>query len=208
MVNVRKVGEVEVYERLRFVPLTVGAAIAGVGLALLPVFDPRYLGFSAGIGLVLWLLWACAVWPRVTVEADAVQVRNTFTSTRFLFAALDGVSSGFALDFRLRGGRRVRAWAVPGQQNLGLEAMRSANAHGGGFLPVRRVSELTVGTAAMPADRVAATIARKLAQAEASGRVAVDDPPAQVERRVNVFMLLVTAVLLALAVVAIAGGTS
>ncbi|MFB7893351.1 hypothetical protein ACFC1I_14210 [Microbacterium sp. NPDC056044] len=208
MVHMRRVGDVEVYERLRFVPLTVGAAVAAVGLALLPVFDPRYTGFSAGIGLVLWLLWAGGVWPRVTVETDAVQVRNTFTTTRFAFAALDGVSSGLALDFRLRGGRRVRAWAVPGQQNLGLEAMRSADAHAGGFLPVRRVSELTVGTATTPAGQVAATIARRLAQAEVAGRVAVDDPPAQVVRRVNVIIVVVTAVLVALAVVAIAGSPS
>jgi len=207
MVHLRRVGDVEVYERLRFVPLTVGAAAAGVVLAALPVFDPRYLAFSAGLGLVLWLLWAFAVWPRVTVETDAVLVRNTFTTTRFAFSALDGVASGFTLDFLLRGGRRVRAWAVPGQQNLAMEAMRSADAHASGFQPVRRVSELTVGTATTPASQVAASIARRLAAAGAA-QVGVTDPPADAVRRVNVIMIAVTCLVVFLAVVGIAGGAS
>ncbi|KJL45366.1 MULTISPECIES: hypothetical protein [Microbacterium] len=206
MVHLRRVGDVEVYERLRFVPLTVGAGAAGIVLVLLPVFDPRYLGFSVGLGLVVWLLWAFAVWPRVTVETDAVHVRNTFTTTTFAFSALDGVASGFTLDFLLRGGRRVRAWAVPGQQNLGMEAMRSADAHASGFQPVRRVAELTVGSATTPAGRVAASIARRLAVAGAE-RDGVADPGDAV-RRVNVIMIVVTCLLVALAVAGIAGGAS
>jgi len=207
MVHLRRVGDVEVYERLRFVPLTVGAAAAGIVLVLLPVFDTRYLGFSAGLGLVVWLLWAFAVWPRVTVETDAVHVRNTFTTTRFALSALDGVTSGFTLDFLLRGGRRVRAWAVPGQQNLAMEAMRSADAHASRFQPVRRVAELTVGSATTPAGQVAASIARRLAVAGA-GQVGVTDPPADAVRRVNVIMIAVTCLVVVLAVAGIAGVAS
>ncbi|WP_109211459.1 MULTISPECIES: PH domain-containing protein [Microbacterium] len=203
MVQVRKVGDVEVYERLRFVPLTVGAAASGAVLAILPALDVRYLKFSAGLGLVLWLLWAVGVWPRVAVDTEGVLVRNTFTTSRFSFAALDGVSSGLALDFMLKGGRRVRAWAVPGHQNLGMEAIRSADAHAAGFNPVRRVSELTVGSATTPAGQVATSIARRLAVAEAQTGAAVMEADPGMLHRPNVAMIVVTGLLLAVAVAAV-----
>jgi hypothetical protein len=204
MVHLRRVGDVEVYERLRFVPLTVGAAVSGVVLAVLPVLDVRYIKFSAGLALILWMLWALGVWPRVTVDTGGVVVRNTFTTTWFSFAALDGVASGLALDFRLKGERRVRAWAVPGQQNLGMEAIRTADAHAAGFNPVRRVSELTVGGAATPAGQVATSIARRAAVLESQPEAAADVADGEVIRRPNLGIIVVTGLLLVLAVVAMA----
>jgi hypothetical protein len=195
MVHSRRTGDVELYERLRFRPATVVAAAAVVTLAVAVALDARYLPVAAFLSLVLWLAWAIVIWPRLVIDLDGVWVRNTFTTARIPYADLAGVRSGLALDLELRGGRRMRAWAVPGNENLGMEAMRTSQAYEGGFQPVRRVDDLSVGRETTAAGQVAASISRRAAVAEeeraAAGRAVTQDAGG-VDRRINVWIVIGT----------------
>jgi hypothetical protein len=207
MVHSRRTGDVELYERFRFRPATVVAVAAVVTLAVAAALDARYLPVAAFLSLVLWLVWAVVIWPRLVIDPGGVWVRSTFTTARIPYADLAGVRSGLALDLELRGGGRMRAWAVPGNENLGMEAMRTSRAYEGGLRPVRRVDDLSVGRATTAAGQLAASISRRAAVAEeerAAGRMVTSDAGG-IDRRINVWIVIGTFLFIA-PVVAVAVG--
>ncbi len=152
----------EVFRRVQFGPATLAAGFLLSASILTAFLAPAVTVPAIFIGATIWFLWVLTVWPQVTLGPRVVVVRNSFSTASFAYREIRAVNAGLSLDIEVEPGRRVRVWAIPGQRNLGVEAMRVDHAYNGGFTPVRRVDDLRVGAATTPASRVAAIIMRRI----------------------------------------------
>ena len=118
-----------------------GLALAA---AALTVWQPSLLPFTLFACTVLW--FAALVWPfpALTLDEDAVTVRNPFSTTTIPYASVTGVTGGNRLQIEGRGGLKVVAAAVPGRGNFTMNAMRKQEAYGEFFVPVKKVDDLRI----------------------------------------------------------------
>lgn len=191
-------GHLLIYRQLWARPAAFLLGSLALAAVLLTLWQPSLLPFTLFVCAVLW--FAALVWsyPALRLDEDAVTVRNPFSTTTIPYASVSDVTGGSRLQIEGRGGLKVVAAAVPGRGNFTMNAIRTQNAYGEFFVPVKKVDDLRIdkGEPDTAATRIADIIRRRVALVTGPTNRA-----AAPTRKLNVGTIAATALIIAIGVV-------